>query len=91
MKVKNIELDYNQEGQEKRGKRARGGRRAGGGGGRSKGVGSRVGVEKSESTEWNKIPFAWVIRGRQESHLIDQQVRCFLFCTTDCGESSRPN
>lgn len=24
---------------------------------------------------WSEIPFSWIVRGRQERHLIDQQVR----------------
>lgn len=87
MKVKTTEWEHsNQKGQEKEGRRGGGGgrgRRAGGGGGRSKRRGSGVGAGKAENTEWNEIPFSWVVRGRQESHLIDQQVRLLLFCTAE--------
>lgn len=36
--------------------------------------GTARGGGKEESTKWNEIPFSWVVRGRQERHLIDQQV-----------------
>lgn len=29
---------------------------------------------KEAQAEWDEIPFSWIVRGRQESHLIDQQV-----------------
>lgn len=52
-------------------------------GDRDRRVGGRDGSERrgsasfsgnAESIEWKEIPFSWVIRGRQESHLVDQQV-----------------
>ncbi|CAB1101509.1 unnamed protein product [Ectocarpus sp. CCAP 1310/34] len=50
--------------------------RPGGGGGRlprrSK---SAVDKGKEAQAEWDEIPFSWIVRGRQESHLIDQQLR----------------
>lgn len=89
MKMKAIKREhYNQKGQEKEGRRGGGGRRAGGRGERSKGQGSELDAEKAERAEWNEIPFSWVIRGRQESHLIDQQVRPLLFRTAFLWEES---
>eukprot|EP00752_Nemacystus_decipiens_P018599 g16677.t1 len=59
------------------------------GGGGTDGTGKRVGGGRelpgrrvsasgggnAENTEWKEIPFSWVVRGRQESHLVDQQLR----------------
>ena len=39
--------------------------------------GSTVG--ELQRSEWNEIPFSWVVRGRQESHLINQQVRLLYY------------
>lgn len=92
MKAKTTQREHlNQKGQEKedrRGGGGGGGRRAAGGGGRSRGGGTGVDAENAESTEWNDIPFSWVVRGRQESHLIDQQVRLLPFCTAHLSSSS---
>lgn len=30
---------------------------------------------QEDGMEWNEVPFSWVVRGRQERHLVDQQVR----------------
>lgn len=89
MKAKTTEREHsNQKGQQKEDRRrgGRGGRRTAGGGGRSGGGGTGIGAENADSTEWNEIPFSWVVRGRQESHLIDQQVRLLPFCTADLWE-----
>lgn len=62
------------------------GRQQGGGRGNSKerGDGGRASGGNSGATDdeesdhdhgdWNEIPFSWVVRGRQERHLFDQQV-----------------
>lgn len=44
--------------------------------GRGKGTGGRI----DEGTEWKEIPFSWIVRGRQESHLVDQQVPHVATC-----------
>lgn len=54
---------------------ASGGRRVDGGVNHSEQRGSEVGAGKDERSEWKEVPFSWVVRGRQESHLVDQQVR----------------
>lgn len=33
------------------------------------------GGDEENNGEWKEIPFSWVVRGRQESHLVGQQVR----------------
>ncbi|CBN77304.1 conserved unknown protein [Ectocarpus siliculosus] len=50
-------------------------RRGGGGGRLSRRWDSAVDKGKEAQAEWNEIPFSWIVRGRQESHLIDQQLR----------------
>ncbi len=45
---------------------------------RSESRGTAPGGRREESTQWNEIPFSWVVRGRQERHLIDQQVTLLL-------------
>ena len=68
------------KGKEKPARRGGGGQRGGrrrpgsGGGERSEKREAASGGEREESTQWNKVPFSWVVRGRQERHLIDQQV-----------------
>lgn len=51
----------------------------GAGSGRSEQRGSAVGSGEAGGSEWNEVPFSWVVRGRQESHLVDQQVRILRF------------
>lgn len=41
--------------------------------GRARGGG--IDEEQDPRADWNEIPFSWIVRGRQERHLIDQQVR----------------
>ncbi|CAM9369377.1 unnamed protein product, partial [Ectocarpus sp. 12 AP-2014] len=50
-------------------------RRGGGGGRLSRRWESAVDKGKEAQAEWDEIPFSWIVRGRQESHLIDQQLR----------------
>lgn len=50
-------------------------RRACGGSGNGHGrTGGRLGEEPIGVEQENDIPFSWIVRGRQERHLIDQQV-----------------
>ncbi|CAM9217533.1 unnamed protein product, partial [Hapterophycus canaliculatus] len=53
---------------------ASGGQRIGGGPGSYERRGLEVGAGTAERSEWNEVPFSWVVRGRQESHLVDQQL-----------------
>lgn len=64
---------------------SRGGKQGGGGrnitergdGGRASGEYSGTidgGESDDDGGDWNEIPFSWVVRGRQERHLFDQQV-----------------
>ncbi|CAM9159639.1 unnamed protein product [Ectocarpus fasciculatus] len=50
-------------------------RRGSGGGRLSRRWESAVDKGKEAQAEWDEIPFSWIVRGRQESHLIDQQLR----------------
>lgn len=81
--------------QANRKRRGKSSRRAGGetdsrgkrSGGRHEGPGRRgpaSGSGNAENTAWKEIPLSWVVRGRQESHLVDQQVPTALFCTACC-------
>lgn len=53
-------------------------RRGSGGGRLSRRWEPAVDKGKEAQAEWDEIPFSWIVRGRQESHLIDQQVRLFI-------------
>lgn len=81
--------------QANRKRRGKSSRRAGGetdsrgkqSGGRHEGPGRRgpaSGSGNAENTAWKEIPLSWVVRGRQESHLVDQQVPTAFFCTAGC-------
>ncbi|CAM9277713.1 unnamed protein product, partial [Scytosiphon promiscuus] len=54
---------------------AGGGQRVGEGAIRSEQQGSAVDAGEAGARRWNEVPFSWVVRGRQERHLVDQQLR----------------
>lgn len=67
-------------------------RRGGGGGRLSRRWESAVDKGKEAQAEWDEIPFSWIVRGRQESHLIDQQVRLFMpFFLSSARNCGRPS